>query len=79
MAHVGVLGAGLGGASPAYELKETRESTAKITVISNKPFFQFTPSNLWARVGWRNIHKGVSEPFYEKAIMKMMNVNKIES
>ncbi len=53
MAHVVVLGAGLGGAIQAFELKETLSSTDKITVISNKPYFQFTPSNPWAGVGWR--------------------------
>ncbi|MBK1634725.1 NAD(P)/FAD-dependent oxidoreductase [Rhodovulum adriaticum] len=53
MAHVVVLGAGLGGTLQAYELKETLEAGDKITVISNKPYFQFTPSNPWAGVGWR--------------------------
>ncbi|MFT7596481.1 MAG: sulfide:quinone oxidoreductase [Paracoccaceae bacterium] len=53
MAHVVVLGAGLGGTIQAYELKETLSSSDKITVVSNKPFFQFTPSNPWAGVGWR--------------------------
>ena len=53
MAHVVVLGAGLGGAIQAYELKDTLSANDQITVISNKPYFQFTPSNPWAGVGWR--------------------------
>ncbi|MCI2399352.1 FAD/NAD(P)-binding oxidoreductase [Aliiroseovarius subalbicans] len=53
MAHVVVLGAGLGGSIQAYELKETLTKSDKITVISNKPYFQFTPSNPWAGVNWR--------------------------
>lgn len=53
MAHVVILGAGLGGTIQAYELKETLGRDDKITVISNKPYFQFTPSNPWAGVGWR--------------------------
>ncbi|ARE41082.1 FAD-dependent pyridine nucleotide-disulfide oxidoreductase [Rhodovulum sp. P5] len=53
MAHVVVLGAGLGGTLQAYELKETLSKDDKITVISNKSYFQFTPSNPWAGVGWR--------------------------
>lgn len=53
MAHVVVLGAGLGGTIQAYELKETLGRDDQITVISNKPYFQFTPSNPWAGVGWR--------------------------
>ncbi|MGC9419132.1 MAG: NAD(P)/FAD-dependent oxidoreductase [Rhodovulum sp.] len=54
MAHVVVLGAGLGGTLQAYELKETLGPDDRITVISNKPYFQFTPSNPWAGVGWRS-------------------------
>lgn len=53
MAHVVVLGAGLGGTIQAYELKESLGRDDRITVISNKPYFQFTPSNPWAGVGWR--------------------------
>ncbi len=53
MAHVVVLGAGLGGTIQAYELKESLSRHDTITVISNKPYFQFTPSNPWAGVGWR--------------------------
>ncbi len=54
MAHVVILGAGLGGAIQAYELKDTLSKSDTITVISNKPYFQFTPSNPWAGVGWRS-------------------------
>ncbi len=53
MAHVVVLGAGLGGCIQAFELRETMGRGHKITVISDKPYFQFTPSNPWAGVGWR--------------------------
>lgn len=53
MAHVVVLGAGIGGTTQAFELKQTLSRNDKITVISNKPYFQFTPSNPWAGVGWR--------------------------
>ena len=53
MAHVVVLGAGLGGTIQAYELKDSLGAGDTITVISNKPYFQFTPSNPWAGIGWR--------------------------
>ncbi len=53
MAHVVVLGAGLGGSIQAFELRETLGSSHKVTCISNKSYFQFTPSNPWAGVGWR--------------------------
>ncbi len=54
MAHIVVLGAGIGGIPMAYELKEMiRKKNDTITVISDKPYFQFTPSNPWVGVGWR--------------------------
>jgi sulfide:quinone oxidoreductase len=53
MAHIVVLGGGIGGISCAYELKNTVRREDRITVVSNKPFFQFTPSNPWVAVKWR--------------------------
>jgi len=37
----------------AYELKSAVGKGHKITVISNNPYFQFTPSNPWVAVNWR--------------------------
>ena len=53
MAHVVILGAGIGGVPMAYEMKAELGKQDKLTVISNNPYFQFTPSNPWAAVGWR--------------------------
>jgi sulfide:quinone oxidoreductase len=53
MAHIVVLGGGIGGISCAYDLKNTVRREDRITVVSNKPFFQFTPSNPWVAVKWR--------------------------
>ncbi len=53
MTHIVVLGAGIGGIPMAYEMKDKISSGDKITVVSNNPYFQFTPSNPWAGVGWR--------------------------
>jgi sulfide:quinone oxidoreductase len=53
MAHIVVLGGGIGGVSCAYELKNTVRKEDNITVVSDKPFFQFTPSNPWVAVKWR--------------------------
>ena len=54
MAHIVVLGGGIGGVSCAYELKEAVRKEDRITLVSNKPFFQFTPSNPWVAVNWRS-------------------------
>jgi sulfide:quinone oxidoreductase len=53
MAHIVVLGGGIGGVSCAYELKHAVRSEDRVTLVSNKPFFQFTPSNPWVAVKWR--------------------------
>ncbi|ODS01291.1 pyridine nucleotide-disulfide oxidoreductase [Methyloceanibacter superfactus] len=53
MAHIVILGGGIGGISCAYELKQALRKEDKVTVVSDKPFFQFTPSNPWVAVKWR--------------------------
>jgi sulfide:quinone oxidoreductase len=53
MAHIVVLGGGIGGVSSAYELRQAIRKDDRVTLISNKPFFQFTPSNPWVAVKWR--------------------------
>lgn len=53
MAHVVVLGAGLGGAIMAYEMKEQLRPEDRITVITRDPTYHFVPSNPWIAVGWR--------------------------
>lgn len=53
MAHIVVLGAGLGGMSAAYELREALGKDHRITVIGHGDRFSFTPSNPWVAVGWR--------------------------
>jgi len=53
MAQVVVLGGGIGGISCAYELKRSIRKGDSITLVSDRPFFQFTPSNPWVAVKWR--------------------------
>ena len=54
MAHIVILGAGIGGLPAAYEAREALGDDHKITVINAEPYFQFVPSNPWVAVGWRN-------------------------
>ena len=53
MAHVVVLGAGLGGSIMAYELRDQLRAEDTITVITKDPKYHFVPSNPWVAVGWR--------------------------
>jgi sulfide:quinone oxidoreductase len=54
MAHIVVLGAGIGGMPMAYEMQEKIRKEDKVTVISNSDSFQFVPSNPWVGVKWRS-------------------------
>ncbi len=67
MAHIVVLGAGTGGMPAAYELRDELGKEHEITLVNERDYFQFTPSNPWVGVGWRgrndicfNIEKYVS-------------------
>jgi len=53
MAHIVILGAGLGGVPMAFEMRERARSRDKVTLISDNPHFCFTPSNPWVAVDWR--------------------------
>ena len=53
MAHIVILGAGIGGMPAAYEMKEMLRPGDKLTVISNNAKHHFTPSNPWVAVDWR--------------------------
>jgi sulfide:quinone oxidoreductase len=53
MAHVVVLGAGLGGTIMAYELKDALRAEDRITVVNKGATYSFVPSNPWVAVGWR--------------------------
>ncbi|MBP6776032.1 MAG: FAD-dependent oxidoreductase [Piscinibacter sp.] len=53
MAHIVIMGAGLGGMPAAYEMRARLPAAHKVTVVNATDYFQFTPSNPWAAVGWR--------------------------
>ncbi len=53
MAHVVIIGAGIGGMPAAYELRAALGKQHRITVVNPTDTFQFTPSNPWVAVGWR--------------------------
>lgn len=53
MTHVIVLGAGLGGVPAALEIRQKLRREDRVTLVSPRPTFDFTPSNPWLAVGWR--------------------------
>ena len=76
MAHVVVLGAGLGGMPAAYELRALLGERHTITVVNRNPDFQFVPSNPWVAVGWREPEE-ISFPL--EPYLKKKNINFVAS
>ena len=54
MTHVVIIGAGIAGVPAAYAIKAQLGSKEKVTVVSDKDYFHFVPSNPWIAMGWRN-------------------------
>lgn len=53
MAHIIIVGSGLGGMTMAFEMRADARPGDRITVVSNNPKFHFVPSNPWVAVDWR--------------------------
>lgn len=53
MAHIVIIGAGIGGMPMAYEMRQLARKEDRITVITDNPKFHFVPSNPWVAVKWR--------------------------
>ena len=53
MTHVAIIGAGIGGVPCAFELRKRLGREHRVTLIGSSPYFEFTPSNPWMAVGWR--------------------------
>ncbi|MCA1968620.1 MAG: NAD(P)/FAD-dependent oxidoreductase [Rhizobium sp.] len=54
MAHIVVLGAGLGGTILAYELRDNLSHNDRVSIINKGSKYSFVPSNPWVAVGWRD-------------------------
>ncbi|MGA0584852.1 MAG: NAD(P)/FAD-dependent oxidoreductase, partial [Castellaniella sp.] len=71
MAHIVIMGAGLGGLPAAYEIRERLDSGHRITVVNATDHFRFVPSNPWVAVGWRTraaVTLDISPPLRNKDI-----------
>lgn len=53
MAHIVIMGAGIGGMAMAYEMRAKARKEDRVTVVSNSRKFHFVPSNPWLAVDWR--------------------------
>ncbi len=71
MAHIVVLGAGLGGTILAYELREKLGDQHRLSVVTNGSTYSFVPSNPWVAVGWRDraaVEVDLVSPFKQRGI-----------
>ncbi|MBA54072.1 MAG: pyridine nucleotide-disulfide oxidoreductase [Pseudomonadales bacterium] len=71
MANIVIIGAGLGGMPMAFEMKELARKEDTVTVISDKDYFHFVPSNPWVAVDWRkreDIIVDLDKPLKKKKI-----------
>jgi len=57
MARIVVMGAGIGGISQAYELRKEFGKQHEIVLVGDSSRFEFTPSNPWVAVGWREFRQ----------------------
>lgn len=53
MKSIVVMGGGIGGVAAALELREALPGDHAVTLVSDNPNFEFTPSNPWVAVSWR--------------------------
>ena len=83
MAHVVIIGAGLGGIPAAFDLRKHLPKNHRVTLIGERPYFEFTPSNPWVVVGWRkpeDTRVTMREPLESKGIQWLVNkVMKIDA
>lgn len=54
MTHVVIVGAGIAGVPAAYAMQNRLGPKDRLTVISDKDYFHFVPSNPWIAMGWRD-------------------------
>jgi sulfide:quinone oxidoreductase len=71
MAHIVIVGAGIGGVPAAFELRKKLGKEHRVTLLGSSSYFEFTPSNPWVAVGWRKtdqVRVEMREPLESKGI-----------
>jgi len=71
MAHIVIVGAGIGGVPAAFELRKKLGKQHRVTLLGSSDYFEFTPSNPWVAVGWRKPEQtrvAMREPLESKGI-----------
>ncbi|WP_019601161.1 NAD(P)/FAD-dependent oxidoreductase [Teredinibacter turnerae] len=83
MANIVVMGGGLGGLPMAYEMKDLAREGDTVTVVSDRDYYHFVPSNPWVAVDWRkrdDITVPLSKPLNKRGIqLKVGKVVKVDA
>ncbi|WP_028876597.1 NAD(P)/FAD-dependent oxidoreductase [Teredinibacter turnerae] len=83
MANIVVMGGGLGGLPMAYEMQDLARDGDTVTVVSDRDYYHFVPSNPWVAVDWRKrdeITVPLSRPLNKRGIqLKVGKVVKVEA
>lgn len=53
MTHIVIVGAGIAGVPAAYAIKNHLGPNDQVTLVSDREYFNFVPSNPWIAMGWR--------------------------
>ena len=53
MTHIVIVGAGIAGVPAAYAIKNRLGPNDQVTLVSDREYFNFVPSNPWIAMGWR--------------------------
>ena len=75
-----ILGAGLGGAIAAFEIKQAVGERAEVEVVAQGDTFHFVPSNPWVAVHWRKreaIEVKLPPVFKKKGIALAQKVSRV--
>ena len=83
MAHIVILGAGIGGMPMGYDMRKRARKEDRITVVSNVACFVEGKGVHLAKVAFekyffRKMKKGTTEPMYEKLVMHALGIRKLK-
>jgi len=88
MAHIVILGAGIGGLPMAYEMRDLARPVDRIAVVSDSPCnVNWFSEGRWVDLSklafekcfLRMMRAGTSEPAFEKMVLKALGIMKLKS
>ncbi|EQD60961.1 NAD(FAD)-dependent dehydrogenase [mine drainage metagenome] len=84
MAHVVIMGAGLGAVPCADPMRKGLGAAHRRRLLGSSAFCEFTPSNRWIAVGWREkyfprtLRSGSTAPVHERYVCKALGAHTLK-